>query len=140
MFLSSQWFYCSYEIMISIWGIPFIVLGILGDGVNYLDNLAPNYTSFVCTLCGIKSNLIENGCAFLTMGELWIIGLFCTICPSPKILSYILSFRLFWIYSFSYGCYTNSLSNICCSACLTNPSLTSLSICGHCVITCPLIL
>ncbi len=140
LFLSSWWFYCSYEIMTSIWGIPFIILGILGDGANYLNNLTPNYTSFVCTLCGIESSLIENGYVLLTMGELRIIGLLCTNCPSPKIISDILSFRSFWIYSFSYGCYTKSLSNICCSACLTNPSFTSLSIYGHYVIACPLIL
>jgi hypothetical protein len=126
--------------MTSILGIPFIVLGILGDGVNYLDNLAPNYTSFVCTLCGIKFGHTENGYALLTMGELWIINLFYTICFSPKIISYILCFRLFKICSFGYGCSTKSLSNICCFTCLTHPSFTSLSIRGHYVITCLLIL
>ncbi len=45
--------------MISIWGIPFIVWGIFGDGVNSLYNLI--YTTFVCTIYGVEFSLTKNG-------------------------------------------------------------------------------
>ncbi len=74
---------CSYETIIGIWGIPIIILGICDDGVNFLNNLTSNYTTFVYTICGIKFGLIENGYTLFKLGKLWIFDLFCKNCPSP---------------------------------------------------------
>jgi hypothetical protein len=122
--------------MIGIKGIPLIVLGIIDNGVNFLDSLVPNYTTFIYIFFSRKSKLTKNGFTLLTSRKLQIIGLVCTNYPSPKIVSCILSFKLFWIYYFGCGCFTKSLSNICCPTCLTNPSFTSLSIYVHFVIPC----
>ncbi len=44
-------------------------LVILGDGVNFLNNLGVIYTTFVCIICGIESNLMEKGFALFTMRD-----------------------------------------------------------------------
>jgi hypothetical protein len=51
--------------------------------------------TFICILCGIEFGLIENGFALFTLGELWILILFYTKCPSPRPISCILSSKLF---------------------------------------------
>lgn len=102
----TNWIYCSNETIIDIWGIPFIILNIFDDGVNSLDNLASICMTFICTLHGIEFGFIENGFALLTLGELRILSLFCTNCPSLRPISYILSFKLFWTCSLICGCFT----------------------------------
>jgi hypothetical protein len=82
------------------------------------------------------SSFIERNFLIFTLGGLWIFNLFCMNCLSPKIISCILFSKFFWINFLNYGCFTKSLSNINCPTCLTNPSLISLSIYGHSVITC----
>jgi hypothetical protein len=54
--------------MLSPWGIPFIILGILNDGVNSLDNLASICTTFIYIICGIEFGLIEIGYTLLKLG------------------------------------------------------------------------
>jgi hypothetical protein len=76
---------------------------------------------------------------FIHIG-IWILNFFCTNNLLCKPISYILSSKLFWTCSFICGCSTKCIFNIYCPTCLTNPSLTSLSIYGHYVITCPLTL
>jgi hypothetical protein len=70
--------------MIHIWSIPLIILGILDDGVNFLDDLASNCITFIYIFYDIKSNFLKNGSTWFTLGELWTLDLFCTNCPSPK--------------------------------------------------------
>jgi len=53
-------FLFAFEKMIGISSIPLIILNILGNGVNSLENLAPNYTTFVYTLYGMESNLTKK--------------------------------------------------------------------------------
>jgi hypothetical protein len=48
---------------------PIHHLVILGDGVNFLNNLGVIYTTFVYIICGIKYNLTEKGFALFTMGD-----------------------------------------------------------------------
>jgi hypothetical protein len=142
----TYWICYFFEMIINIWGIPLIILGILDHSVNFLDDLPSNCITFICTLYPIKFNLTKNGSTLLTSGELRIINLLCTNYPSPKIIPCIFFSKLFWTYFFNCGCSIKSPSNICrptsiySPTCLTNPSLTSLSICGHFVMTCPLIL
>ncbi len=35
-----------------------------------LDIVASNYTTFICTFCGIKFGFTENGSTLVTLGEL----------------------------------------------------------------------
>jgi len=131
---------CSCETFIDIWHIPPIILIILDDGVNFVDNLTSNYTIFICIIYGIKFGLTKNGSMLFTLRELRIFSLFCTNCSSPKPIPYIFSSKWFWTYFLICGYFTKSMFNICCPTCLINPSLISLSIYGHFVMTCLLTL
>ncbi len=119
------------------WSTPFIIIGILNDGENFLDNLTSTYIVVICIFYGIEFDLTKNSHALFALGKLQILSLFFTNYPSPKTISYILFYKLFWICPLNYGFSPESLSNFCCPTCLTNPSFISLSICGHFMITCP---
>jgi len=123
-----------------IWNIPFIRLSLLNDGVNSLDILTSNYTTFIYTFYYIKFGLTKNGFVLLTLGELCIFNLFYINCASLKPVFCSLFSKLLWTYFLICGCSTKSLFNIYCPTCLTNPPFTSISIYGHFMTSCPLIL
>jgi hypothetical protein len=76
--------------VLSPWSIPLIILCILDDGVNFRNNLASIYTTFIYIICGIEFGFTKNGSTLLKLKYIWIFNLFCTNCPSHKLTSCII--------------------------------------------------
>jgi hypothetical protein len=122
-----------------IWSIAFISLSLLDDVVNSLDILTSNYTTFIYTFYCMEYGFTKNGFVLLTLGKLRILNLFYTNFASLKPISCNLFSKMLWTSFLICGYVTKSLFNICCPTCLRNPPLTWVSIYGHSMISCPLI-
>lgn len=82
----------SCETIIGIWGIPLISLSLTDDGVNSLDILTSNFTTFIYILCYLESSLKENGYSLVILRELCILIMFYANCASCRSSSC----NLFW--------------------------------------------
>jgi hypothetical protein len=76
-----------------ILGIPLISLNLLDEGVNFLDILTSNCTSFIYIFCCIEFSLTGKGFALVMLGEFCVPSLFCTNCASfkPTLATYFLN-------------------------------------------------